>query len=339
MHVFGLQLLGAALLGAQVLVTAQEAVANLRGIASQSRDTDTLLNESTSSDEVEVLNPEQKNVSDGATLFSNLSSMSSYECPECDRQCVGVDACDVSHEVSRAGWCWKFCQKPNWKCDHHREDQSPVSLRTDLLKFSGRWDILSFASYRWVTAQAHAGGHGVEVKADRGFGSLKVHGEVYQAVQFHFHCPSEHSDSDGHTMTYYACELHVVHETPGAGKRVVIALRYTLGSRSSHRRRRANPFLSRIGIPDSYSSSKPRLGYVENGVDLSLELAILKRGFYMYHGSLTTPPCTPNVLWIVAAEPVPISANQFANFHKLGLKDVSRESQSLGGRVITKYSR
>lgn len=344
MHVFGLQL-GAALLGARILVTAQEAVSNLRGVPSQYREdlADTLLNDTISFDEVGSFleNPEQ-NVSDEAAVSSQLTSMSSWGCPECDRKCRGTNVCDKSYKASQNGWCWKFCHKREctsagcvkWQCDGEA-DQSPVTIETDVAKDSGRWDLLSSASYRPVSAWARQSGHGVEVKPIRGsFGSLRVEHDVYQAVSFHFHCPSEHTDSrsDSISMHHYSCELHVVHETPGCHnchvrKRVVVALRYT----PSHRTE--DPFLSRIGI------SKPRLGHVEGGVDLSRELAILKEGFYTYHGSLTTPPCTANVFWIVAAKPITMSWDQKKSFEGLGLEEVFRDVKPLGNRIISKYSR
>jgi hypothetical protein len=39
-----------------------------------------------------------------------------------------------------------------------------------------------------------------------------------------------------------------------------------------------------------------------------------KRSYYHYNGSLTTPPCSENVLWTVMAEPIHFSAAQIKAF-------------------------
>jgi carbonic anhydrase len=51
-------------------------------------------------------------------------------------------------------------------------------------------------------------------------------------------------------------------------------------------------------------------------VDLN-KLLPAKRDYYTYMGSLTTPPCTENVLWMVFKEPIPVSPEQIAIFARL----------------------
>jgi carbonic anhydrase len=44
------------------------------------------------------------------------------------------------------------------------------------------------------------------------------------------------------------------------------------------------------------------------------KLKPLQRDFYTYPGSLTTPPCSEGVRWLVAAEPLTLSAEQLEAF-------------------------
>jgi len=50
-------------------------------------------------------------------------------------------------------------------------------------------------------------------------------------------------------------------------------------------------------------------------------------------GSLTTPPCSEGVLWLVMKEPIPISADQLSIFNRLYPMN-ARPLQKSSGRVI-----
>jgi len=56
---------------------------------------------------------------------------------------------------------------------------------------------------------------------------------------------------------------------------------------------------------------------------------------YRYTGSLTTPPFTGGVAWVVLAEPLQLSAAQIDQFRSLFPGGNFREIQDLNGRVIT----
>jgi carbonic anhydrase len=57
------------------------------------------------------------------------------------------------------------------------------------------------------------------------------------------------------------------------------------------------------------------------------------RAYFAYMGSMTTPPCSEGVLWLVMKTPVPISAAQSAVFAKL-YKMNARPVQAANGRLI-----
>ena len=58
-----------------------------------------------------------------------------------------------------------------------------------------------------------------------------------------------------------------------------------------------------------------------------------KRGYYTFSGSLTTPPCTEDVLWLVLKTPEPISKEQLAGFGTIYKNNV-RPVQPVNNRVI-----
>jgi len=56
-------------------------------------------------------------------------------------------------------------------------------------------------------------------------------------------------------------------------------------------------------------------------------------GYYTYSGSLTTPPCTEGVRWLVLNEPVELSAEQIVAFSKIFELD-ARPVQPLNDRDL-----
>jgi carbonic anhydrase len=58
-----------------------------------------------------------------------------------------------------------------------------------------------------------------------------------------------------------------------------------------------------------------------------------ERTTWRFDGSLTTPPCTEGVKWLVLTEPVPLSAQQIAAFRAV-IDGNNRPTQPLNDRVI-----
>lgn len=61
--------------------------------------------------------------------------------------------------------------------------------------------------------------------------------------------------------------------------------------------------------------------------------------YYTYRGSLTTPPCSEAVTWIIFTNPIPISFKQLNKFRSLSngediLGDNFRKLQDLGKRKL-----
>jgi carbonic anhydrase len=67
-------------------------------------------------------------------------------------------------------------------------------------------------------------------------------------------------------------------------------------------------------------------------IDLS-QLLPEDRRYYTYMGSLTTPPCSEGVLWMVLKQPVQVSMEQVAIFSRLYPMN-ARPIQQADGRLI-----
>ncbi len=138
-------------------------------------------------------------------------------------------------------------------------------------------------------------GHTVQVNCDEG-SYLELNGQRYNVVQFHYHAPSEHT-VDGKS---YAAELHIVHKNT-EGKLAVVGILLQAGQ--------ANPAY------DSFISHLPKTETPETAVSAKIDVGALlpsNHTTYRYAGSLTTPPCTEGVTWIVMKTPVQLSTAQLA---------------------------
>lgn len=144
-------------------------------------------------------------------------------------------------------------------------------------------------------------GHTVQVEVGEG-SSITVMGQTYQLVQFHFHRPSEER-INGKT---YDMVAHLVHKDYD-NRLAVIAVLMEKGME--------HPLIQTLW---NYMPLEVGMESQPPGVVIDLNrLLPEKRDYYTYMGSLTTPPCTENVLWMVFKNPVPVSLEQIGIFSRL----------------------
>ena len=150
--------------------------------------------------------------------------------------------------------------------------------------------------YRQAELQAMHNGHSIQVKVSPG-SELHVNGRTYRLMQFHFHEPSEHH-IEGKTSPF---ELHFVHRDQ-AGHIVVVSLLADLGA--------GHPVVSALwsSLPMYAGESAP-----SRQLDLSTLIPNSLHHF-AYQGSLTTPPCTEGVQWIVMRDKISIAQSQIDQF-------------------------
>jgi carbonic anhydrase len=156
----------------------------------------------------------------------------------------------------------------------------------------------------------------VQVNLGQG-NAIEVQGRRYDLVQFHFHRPSEER-IDGRQFDMVA---HLVHKDP-EGRLAVVAVLLDRGS--------AHAVVQQVW--NNLPLEKGEQLDARTPIDLSALLPADRR-YYTYMGSLTTPPCSEGVLWMVMKTPVPVSAEQvdiFAHLYPMNARPVQR----VAGRLI-----
>ena len=153
-------------------------------------------------------------------------------------------------------------------------------------------------------------------------GGILVDEREYRIVEMHAHNPSEHT-VDGKR---FALEAHLVH-TRASGEIAVVGVLFGIGE--------ANPAIQAL------IDSAPARGEADAKPPIPLtpdDYLPSGGGYYAYTGSLTTPPYTEGVQWLVQAEPVEVSKEQVKQLAALtGGGKNSRAIQPLNGRHITVY--
>jgi carbonic anhydrase len=137
--------------------------------------------------------------------------------------------------------------------------------------------------------------------------------QSYILRQFHFHSPSEHHIEG----SYFPLEAHFVHENPLTHKFLVLAIFFDYDTNF-------NSWLHHFWnqLPGRPINLSPTVRVEHVLKDTVLDLPQLARMLQIYHyetyqGSLTTPPCTEGVQWIVLFNPLPIHIHQLLHWRSL----------------------
>jgi carbonic anhydrase len=190
--------------------------------------------------------------------------------------------------------------------------QSPIDLR-DGIKVN--LEQISF-DYHPSSFNEVNNGHTIQVTVGGG-NFITVGNQTYELEQFHFHRPSEERiNGKGTEMV-----MHLVHKS-AEGKIAIIAVLLERGQ----------PHGLMQTIWDNLPLEKQEVVAPSIVID-PMDALPARRDYFTYMGSLSEPPCSEGVLWMVFKQPRQASPAQMALFSRLYPLN-ARPVQSTAGRMI-----
>ncbi len=223
--------------------------------------------------------------------------------------------------ASKAHWTYEGKEGPeNWgklspefaTCDIGR-NQSPINIENTM--------SASLKPIRGIqkfpAKEIFNNGHTVQVNFKEG-NMLVLDNSAYQMKQVHFHAPSENTING----KSFPLEAHFVH-ADSKGNLTVIGVMFKEG--------KANLGLAKLWPQMPSKEDEPVA--LKNRV-IPSELIPENRGYYRFSGSLTTPPCSEGVRWILMKTPMAASKEQIEAFERAVKHHNNRPVQALNGRVV-----
>ncbi len=197
-------------------------------------------------------------------------------------------------------------------------EQSPINISLDGLKFERSLPALQFRYPSAMNLDCANNGEIVRCAVPAGAAELKVGDQTYRLVQFHWHTSSEHRFFG---LTF-PMEMHLVH-TNAAGQLLVVGVWFVPGQR--------NRELAKVfdRLPAVQGNSTAVASFNLN------TLIPRSRQSFRYNGSLTTPPFTEGVKWVVLDDVARASWNQFSQHLTVFPGGNARDPQPLNGRIVS----
>ncbi|RRH91909.1 carbonic anhydrase [Mesorhizobium tamadayense] len=220
---------------------------------------------------------------------------------------AALGACPICAEAARAtsihwGYAgpigpehWADLDSKNSVCSVGTQ-QSPIDINSAVTA-----DIPRIA-IGWHKGGGKMVNNGHTIQINMPDGSTLTRGDrVSELVQFHFHAPSEHHVAG----KSFPMEAHFVHRNVDSETLGVLGVFLVPGAKNAGFAGLAAAFPMQPGEEMAVDEVNP------NG------LLPASLGYWTYEGSLTTPPCTENVEWMVAKEPVEVDPADIERFTAL----------------------
>lgn len=195
------------------------------------------------------------------------------------------------------------------------KNQSPINL-TGFIE--AKLDPITF-NYTAGSAEILNNGHTVQINAVPG-SNIKIDGVQFELKQFHFHAPSENLING----KSFPMEAHLVHADKD-GNLAVVAVMFTEGENNK-------------ALEKAWAQMPHEAGGKETlaaGIS-PLDILPPDRNYYRFDGSLTTPPCSEGVRWLVMKDSIPASKEQIEKFAHAMHHPNNRPVQPVNARTVLK---
>jgi carbonic anhydrase len=190
--------------------------------------------------------------------------------------------------------------------------QSPIDLRD---AFAVDLEPIQFF-YQATSYRVADTAHHLRLALDGG--GIQTLGRSYRMTGVRFHNPSEFSIAG----KFFDMEAQLIHRADD-GKLAIVSVLLEEGSENPVVQAALNDLPLEKGEESAPSGRE---------VDIS-QILPTDRRYFTFMGSLTTPPCAEEVLWIVLKQPQQVSAEQLAMFRRLYPPN-ARPIQPAFGRII-----
>ena len=201
---------------------------------------------------------------------------------------------------------------PDWAACGSGARQSPIDIR-DGIKLDLEPIVFDYQPSSFTVID---NGHTIEVTLGTG-NFITIMNRRYELQQFHFHRPSEERING----KSFDMSVHLVHRD-GAGRQAVVALLLERGIAQN----------TIQAVWNNLPLEKNEIVRPSTELDAS-DLLPLQREYFIYMGSMATPPCSEGVLWMVMKQPVQAAPAQMALFSRLYPYN-ARPTQPSSGRII-----
>lgn len=231
---------------------------------------------------------------------------------------ITVPNSSFAQDQKTAAWSYEGDTGPqNWaslSTDYavcNGNEQSPINIKKGKRKRKPVLNIKYGSSKATIVNRKRA------TQVNTTEGQISIGSDTYELRQFHVHMPAEHTVK----RNRHAGEIHLVHQSEETGELAVMAVFIRKGKKTGA----LGPLVK--GVEKGQKRTK-RTYNVRN-----LFPKNWRSSYYIYDGSLTTPPCTENVRWVILRNPIRASKKQVKKL-RARYKENNRPRQPRNDRTV-----